>query len=110
MWRTTGGKHRYLLGDCQAVVADDTAAFRVAASVVLQGFKGNPTALVVDANNKVELRQLVTSGTDGSNWIVESGVKEGDRVIVQGTAKVTPGMTVKTVDAQMPATPASAAQ
>ena len=72
--------------------------------------KGNPTALVVDANDKVELRQLVTSGTEGSNWIVESGVKEGDRVIVQGTAKVTPGMTVKTVDAQMPATPASAAQ
>jgi malonate decarboxylase beta subunit len=31
VWRTTGGKHRYLLGDCQALVADDMAAFRAAA-------------------------------------------------------------------------------
>jgi len=31
VWRTTGGKHRYLLGDCQALVADSVAAFRAAA-------------------------------------------------------------------------------
>jgi len=31
VWRTTGGKHRYLLGDCQVLVADDGAAFRQAA-------------------------------------------------------------------------------
>ena len=31
VWRTTGGKHRYLLGDCQMLVADDTVAFRQAA-------------------------------------------------------------------------------
>jgi malonate decarboxylase beta subunit len=31
VWRTTGGKHRYLLGDCQALVPDDIAAFRQAA-------------------------------------------------------------------------------
>ena len=31
VWRTTGGKHRYLMGDCQVLVADDTAAFRAAA-------------------------------------------------------------------------------
>lgn len=31
VWRTTGGKHRYLLGDCQVLVPDDTAAFRAAA-------------------------------------------------------------------------------
>jgi malonate decarboxylase beta subunit len=31
VWRTTGGKHRYLLGDAQAIVADSTAAFRQAA-------------------------------------------------------------------------------
>jgi malonate decarboxylase beta subunit len=31
VWRTTGGKHRYLMGDCQAIVADDVAAFRQAA-------------------------------------------------------------------------------
>jgi malonate decarboxylase beta subunit len=31
VWRTTGGKHRYLLGDCQALVADSDDAFRQAA-------------------------------------------------------------------------------
>lgn len=49
VWRTTGGKHRYLLGDCQAIVADDTEAFRAAASQTLQTFKGNPTALTLQS-------------------------------------------------------------
>jgi membrane fusion protein (multidrug efflux system) len=70
--------------------------------------KGQPTALVVGPDNKVALVNLVTSGTYGSNWVVDSGLKPGDRVIVQGTEKVRPGATVKAVDAQTaPATPAS---
>jgi len=31
VWRTTGGKHRWLTGDCDALVDDDTTAFRAAA-------------------------------------------------------------------------------
>lgn len=31
VWRTTGGKHRYLIGDCETLVEDDVAAFRNAA-------------------------------------------------------------------------------
>lgn len=31
VWRTTGGKHRYLMGDCQAIVPDAIGAFRDAA-------------------------------------------------------------------------------
>ncbi len=31
VWRTTGGKHRWLTGDCDVLVEDDVAAFRVAA-------------------------------------------------------------------------------
>ena len=31
VWRTTGGKHRYLMGDCQILVADDVAEFKNAA-------------------------------------------------------------------------------
>ncbi len=67
--------------------------------------KGQPTALIVDKDNKVELRTLVTSGTYGSNWVVESGLAPGDRVIVQGVDKVHPGNPVKPVAAQLPATP-----
>jgi malonate decarboxylase beta subunit len=35
VWRTTGGKHRYLMGDCDGLVEDDVAAFRSAAGAAL---------------------------------------------------------------------------
>ena len=35
VWRTTGGKHRYLMGDCDVLVEDDVTAFRNAAIVLL---------------------------------------------------------------------------
>lgn len=37
VWRTTGGKHRWLSGDCDALVEDDVAAFRRAAVAALDG-------------------------------------------------------------------------
>jgi len=71
--------------------------------------KGTPTALVVNNDDKVELRQLVTSATYGNNWVVDSGLNPGDRVIVNGVEKAKPGMQVKPVDAKFPY-PASDAQ
>ena len=37
VWRTTGGKHRFLLGDCDQLVDDDVQAFRAAALRALDG-------------------------------------------------------------------------
>jgi len=37
VWRTTGGKHRWLTGDCDVLVEDDVAAFRAAALAALDG-------------------------------------------------------------------------
>ncbi|MDR5833024.1 efflux RND transporter periplasmic adaptor subunit [Caballeronia sp. LZ034LL] len=71
--------------------------------------KGTPTALVVNKDDKVELRQLVTGGTSGNNWVVDSGLNPGDRVIVNGVEKAKPGMQVKPVAAKFPY-PASGAQ
>ena len=31
VWRTTGGKHRFLIGDCDVLIDDDVQAFRAAA-------------------------------------------------------------------------------
>jgi malonate decarboxylase beta subunit len=45
VWRTTGGKHRYLLGDCQAIVADSVAEFRQAAIDAIAACRAHPTAL-----------------------------------------------------------------
>ena len=39
VWRTTGGKHRWLTGDCDVLVEDDPAAFRVAAIAALDGHR-----------------------------------------------------------------------
>ncbi|MGY4209539.1 MULTISPECIES: efflux RND transporter periplasmic adaptor subunit [Burkholderia] len=69
--------------------------------------KGQAVALVVNASNKVEPRPLKTTGMQGQNWIVESGLQAGDRVIVQGVEKVRPGATVKSVAAQLPAADAA---
>jgi malonate decarboxylase beta subunit len=41
VWRTSGGKHRYLLGDCQMLVADSGAAFRQAAFDLAQESHAN---------------------------------------------------------------------
>jgi membrane fusion protein, multidrug efflux system len=61
--------------------------------------KGLPTALVVNAQNKVERRQLVTDRAVGDAWLVTGGVKAGDRVIVEGLQKVRPGADVTAVPA-----------
>ena len=56
--------------------------------------RGNPTVMVVGAGNKVEVRPITTSRTQGDNWIVTGGVKPGDRVIVEGAMMLRPGMPV----------------
>jgi malonate decarboxylase beta subunit len=43
VWRTTGGKHRWLIGDCDALVEDDVDAFRTAAIAALD--KSRPVTL-----------------------------------------------------------------
>ena len=53
------------------------------------------TALVVNASNKVEQRQLETGDTYGDKWLVLSGLKAGDKLIVEGTDKVAAGQEVK---------------
>ncbi|USX23277.1 biotin-independent malonate decarboxylase subunit beta [Oxalobacteraceae bacterium OTU3REALA1] len=51
VWRSTGGKHRYLMGDCQRIVADDIAAFRAAAQEAAAQYAnaGQPAELSLEA-------------------------------------------------------------
>jgi len=69
-------------------------AFLVPEAGVTHNPQGQATALVVGADNKVELRTLALGATQGEQWVVESGLKEGDRVIVNGLQRVQPGATV----------------
>ena len=60
--------------------------------------KGNATALVVDNQSKVESRDVVADRVIGNKWLITSGLNRGDKLIVEGTAKVQPGMRVKAVE------------
>lgn len=59
--------------------------------------KGNPLAMIVNATNTVEQRQLVLDRAIGDQWLVTSGLAPGDQVIAEGIQKVRPGATVKVV-------------
>jgi membrane fusion protein (multidrug efflux system) len=61
---------------------------------------GQATALVVRADNKVALQSIGATRTFGTNWVVESGLNDGDRVIVSGIQRVQPGMLVRTTAAR----------
>jgi membrane fusion protein (multidrug efflux system) len=57
--------------------------------------RGDASALVIGADNKVETRQIVAAQAIGDKWLVTDGLKPGDRVIVTGLQKVRPGAQVK---------------
>jgi len=59
--------------------------------------KGNPMALIVDAEGKAQLRMLSVDRAIGDKWLVSSGLVAGDRVIAEGLQKVRPGASVKVV-------------
>lgn len=73
---------------------------------VTRNSTGEATALLVDAEGIVESRVLDVSRTMGDQWLVESGLAPGERVIVEGVQKVEPGRPAKPVDVTaVPAAP-----
>ena len=85
-----------------------TDALLVPQVAVTHNQKGDPTTLVVGADNKVELRALVTERAIGDKWLVTDGVKAGDRVIVEGVQFAKPGATVNPEEQQSAAPAATA--
>ena len=59
--------------------------------------RGNATALVLNADGKVEQRMLVLGDALGNKWVVKSGLNAGDQLIVDGLQKVKPGAEAKAV-------------
>jgi membrane fusion protein (multidrug efflux system) len=56
--------------------------------------KGEATGKFVGPDGKVEERVLTTRRSIGNNWLVDSGVKDGERLIVEGGQLVRPGQVV----------------
>jgi len=68
----------------------DNTAMLVPQVGVTHNPQGQATALVVGPDNKVELRTIQASRTSGADWVVDGGLKDGERVIVSGVQKVQP--------------------
>lgn len=76
-------------------------AIAVPQRAVLEGPKGK-FVWVVNAESKVEFRPVMVGDWAGDQWVINSGLAAGDRVIVDGVMKVGPGAPVKPVDANAP--------
>lgn len=57
--------------------------------------QGNYQVAVIGADNKASIRPVTVGDRVGSLWIVESGIKAGELVVVEGLQKVQNGATVK---------------
>jgi membrane fusion protein (multidrug efflux system) len=79
----------------------DNNAILVPQPAVARTAKGDATVFVLNGNKAV-LRDVTATRTVGTDWVVTSGLKPGDKVIVEGVGKTKPGMTVKPVPAGSP--------
>jgi len=83
----------------------DDHAILVPQQGVSRDAKGNPIAMVVEANGAVGQRILKTERALGDQWLVSDGLKAGDRLIVEGLQRIHPGMQVTPVEMTASATP-----
>lgn len=71
----------------QAVIPN---AYLIPQAALTRTPTGQAMAMLVNAKGAVESRPVTTVGVQGKDWIVTDGLKAGDKVIVDGIAKVKP--------------------
>ena len=81
---------------------------RVPATAVTRTPQGTATVMVVGQDNKAALRTVRTGTLVDGFWLVDDGLKAGERVIVSGVQKLRPGTVVKVAAAPAAAAPAPA--
>lgn len=83
VWRVTGGKHRYLMGDCAGLVEDDIAAFRSAAGKFLAAWQEpTPSVATLRAIQQQLENRLAAYATyrDGLQVWAALGIKQPESV------------------------------
>ena len=80
-----------------------TNAVTVPQRTVARGAGGSASVLVVDAQNKVEMRTIQIDREIGAKVVVARGLKAGEQIIVEGSQKAPPGSVVKAVPFEAPA-------
>ena len=98
-------EHLLKPGQFAKVMAD--VGLRKGAIVVPQRaiweIQGNPQIAVVGSDSKVDIRPVQTGARLGALQVVEKGLQAGERVVVEGTQKVSAGQLVKAAPAATPA-------
>nr|WP_328797812.1 efflux RND transporter periplasmic adaptor subunit [Marinobacter mangrovi] len=77
--------------------AESQNAILVPQKGVSRQANGKASAMVVSQDNTVEKRSVVTEKAVGNRWLISSGLKDGDRLIVEGLQKIGEGAPVKPV-------------
>jgi len=75
----------------------------------VQELQGTYTVVVVGEGDKVETRKVKPGQKVGNQWIIQEGLKGGERVVVEGFQRLRDGMTVVPKPADAAAAPASPA-
>jgi membrane fusion protein (multidrug efflux system) len=76
------------------ILAGEQEAFLVPQAAVVQTEQAK-LVWVVDADGKANMRPVQTANWIGSNWVVTSGLKPGDAVIIDNLMKLRPGAPVQ---------------
>jgi len=61
----------------------------------VQELQATYNVAVIGSDDKVEIRPVIPGPRVDSMWVIDKGLKPGERVIVEGLQKVRPGMTVR---------------
>ena len=65
--------------------------------------QGSYQVAVVSSNNTVEIRPVTVGDRVGTQWVIETGLKPGDRVVAEGIQKVRPGAIINPKPLRAPA-------
>ena len=90
----------YVQAVVQQTIADDVIL--APQEGVARDRRGQPIAMVVNAQNVVEQRQLTILQDQGNAWVVSEGLSDGDRIVVEGVQKIGVGMTVAPEERKAP--------
>src|SRR5262249_27497199 len=82
-----------LYGRVRSAVRTQQGALLVPQRAVID-LQGTKQLAVVDGSNTVKIRPVKVAETIGTDWIINEGIKPGERVVVEGVQKVRPGMQV----------------
>ncbi|ATO19785.1 efflux transporter periplasmic adaptor subunit [Acinetobacter sp. LoGeW2-3] len=79
-----------MFATAQIVQGEVPNAYLIPQAALTRTPTGQAVAMLVNAKGQVESRNVTTVGSQGQNWIVTEGLNPGDKVIVDGIAKVKP--------------------